>query len=221
MLRIFAAIAIAAAIASSCHATLVEWDGLAGASQPANNLVTGVTGLPLTRGAGISSASGGNFNSNGFSASTLADAILSDEYLSFGATADAGFALDFSTIEVELDRSGTGPDTVYLLSSADSFTSPISSEAIRDPGAVLTFDLSSLDTAEGTTEFRFYYSGASSASGTSDIEDDILGGLSGATGLRLSGLVVAAVPEPTAALFGSLLAGALGLTIARRPQSRD
>lgn len=32
---------------------------------------------------------------------------------------------------------------------------------------------------------------------------------------------VVAIPEPTAALFGSLIAGALGLTIARRPQSRD
>ena len=32
---------------------------------------------------------------------------------------------------------------------------------------------------------------------------------------------VAAIPEPTAALFGSLLAGLLSLTVARRPASRD
>lgn len=32
---------------------------------------------------------------------------------------------------------------------------------------------------------------------------------------------VSAIPEPTAALFGSLLAGAFGLTIARRPADRD
>lgn len=34
-------------------------------------------------------------------------------------------------------------------------------------------------------------------------------------------LTTAAIPEPTAALFGSLLAGALGMTVARRPNSRD
>lgn len=44
---------------------------------------------------------------------------------------------------------------------------------------------------------------------------------SGSIGVQSISISLAAVPEPTAALFGSLIAGALGLTIARRPSDRD
>jgi hypothetical protein len=40
-------------------------------------------------------------------------------------------------------------------------------------------------------------------------------------GLAIDSFSISAIPEPTAALFGSLLAGAFGLTVARRPAGRE
>ena len=206
MKRTAIAFATAALITGTSHAAvLATWDGLAGASQPAQNLAAGVTGLDLTRGAGINAASGGNFNSNGFSTTStdLADAILAEDYLSFGITG----VIEYESIEVELDRSSTGPSTVYVTSSVDGFAVALDSAAVPDPGAIVTFEVASLGIVDGTVEFRFYYSGATSGTGTSDIEDDLLDGA--ATGLRINGEVV---PEPTSLA----LLGLGGLLIARR-----
>lgn len=199
--------------ASVCSASLVvEYDGLAGAFQAPINGV-GATGINLTRGAGIDAASGGNFNSNNFSSATLAEAVASDEYLSFGFSVDSGLQLNMTDIQVELDRSGTGPDTVYLLYDADSngFDAGdlIESMAIPDPGSVLTFNSGlppGLDASDGTVEFRFYYSGATNPAGTSDIEDDLIGGTTGSVGLQLNGAFTV-IPEPTTALIVVVVAG--------------
>ena len=188
---------------------IVEYDGVAGTS------IAGVTGdlasagLALTRGAGIAETAGGNFNSNGFNSGTLAEAIAADEFLSFGFTPSE--PIDLTNILVELDRSGSGPTSVFLLSSIGGFIdgSEIASATPPDPGAILEFDVSSLTNIASPTEFRFYFTGASSTAGTTDIEDDLIEGGSGAVGLRVNG--VAAVPEPsTIALLGLVgLAGAV------------
>jgi len=185
---------------------IVEYDGLAAPFQtPFNG--AGATGINLTRGAGVDEAAGANFNSNNFTAVTLADAIGGNEYLSFGFTVDAGLQLSMTDILVELDRSATGPDTVYLLfdANANGFDvgDLLESMAIPSTGSVLTFNSGlpvNLTAADGTAEFRFYYSGATSIAGTSDIEDDLIGGNSGSVGLQLNGSF-AAIPEPASAIL--------------------
>lgn len=204
-------------LAGTCQADLiVEYLGQNGTTQPSINGLA-ATGQDLARGAGINQASGGNFNSNGFSTSstTLADAIAADDYLTFGFNVNSGSSIDMTDIIVEMDRSGTGPSTVYLLYDADGGGFDpgdlLQTESIPDPGALLTFNTglpSGLTSGSGLVEFRFYYSGATSGSGTSDIEDDLIGGN---IGLQLNGSISSIViPEPgTLGIAGLILAGGL------------
>ena len=198
---------------------IVEYDGLAASFQaPANG--TNATGINLTRGAGIDEAAGTNFNSNNFGAVSLANAISANEYLSFGFTVNLGQMLSMSDILVEMDRSATGPDTVYLLFDADNngfdIGDLLQSSAISDPGSIISFNAglpANLTAADGVAEFRFYYTGATSLSGTTDIEDDLIGGNSGSVGLQLNGTFVA-IPEPGMAIW--LLAISAGTICGRR-----
>ena len=211
---IFAAI-LSAGLAGQASADLiVEYDGIAGTSQTGTIGTLASSALDLTRGAGINAATGDSFNSNNFDSATLADAIAADEFLSFGFTPAA--PVDLTDIQVALDRSNTGPTTVYLFSSIGGFTpgDQITSAAIPDPVAIVNFDISSLTNVSTATEFRFYYAGATSGAGTSDIEDDLIGG-SGNVGLQVNGVAAAVIPEPSSmALLG--LVGLAGIVRRRK-----
>lgn len=196
---------------------VVEYDGLNGAAVMGAKGVGIASALDLTRGAGINYASGTGFSSENWSQTGgLAGAIGTGDYLSFGFTPTAGFSIDLTTVIVNLARSGTGPGLVELLSSIDGFTS---SESLgydypATTGSILSFDVSSLTGITEATEFRLYAHGAQSNSGKLSIEAGVGDG-SGSVGLQING-VVAAVPEPTAFLFGSLVTGLAGISVARR-----
>ncbi len=209
-------IAVLLLAATSARAdVLAEWDGVAGSFQSASFEASGITAIDLTRGSGINSATGDNFNSNGFTVGgDLLDAINNNDFLSFGFNASS--SVDLENIVVELDRSGTGPGFVNLFSDVTGFGAfdVIETKAVPTTGSLLTFDLTGVSAFQGFTgdvEFRFYFNGATSGAGTSDIEDDLIGGNSGQVGLQVNSVTI---PEPSAfALFG--LAG-LGVVAIRR-----
>lgn len=207
---VFALLAAVVMTGTASADLIVEYEGLAGTSQPGITGVLASSALDLTRGSGLGEGSGGVFNSNSFSSATLADAISANDFLSFGFT--PAVSVDLTDIQVGIDRSGTGPTTVHLLSSIGGFTagSEIASFAIPDPEDTVSFDLSSLTGVSTPTEFRFYFTGASSSVGTSSIES-ILTGSSGTVGLQVNGVATAAIPEPSSiALLGLCgLAGAV------------
>ena len=185
---------------------VVEYDGLAGTTQPGVTGANVALALDLSRGAGVTASTGSTFNSRGFEGTSLSEAITNDDFLSFGFTPAAGFMFDLMDIQVELDRSASGPTTVELLSSIGGFTDSASlgAFAVPDPAAILNFSVSSLTGISTATEFRLYAYGASSSTGTMDIEPISIGGGSGNVGLQVNGT---GVPEPSAFACLALIPG--------------
>ncbi|MBK7692627.1 MAG: hypothetical protein IPJ31_16480 [Bacteroidetes bacterium] len=133
----------------------------------------------LSRGAGISAASLARaFSATNFAASgTKANALATDQYFSFSLTANPGFQLSLSTLDVKLRRSGTGPSTYVWRYSNDGvnffdigvdmpFTSTNTEGEVQPQ-----IDLSSIPALQnvlsGTTiTFRLYAWGATAVGGT-------------------------------------------------------
>jgi len=201
----------------------------------ASNLTVGdFTPGPGTAAANIDSTSAvaesgrALFVSNaGFNQLDEAGAIGGDDYVSFEVTVDAGFQVDFTSLDfftlrrenVDATDEGLGaPSAFSVYSSADGFTNQIGSGTLplvdfsvdnTNPFEAQSVSLSSLQDVTGTTEFRIiFWAGDGIAS-------------PGERTWRLDELSVSGtteVPEPStyAAIFGLL---ALGYAWARRRRS--
>lgn len=182
-----------------------------GASIAASNLASNISGIALTRGAGVALATGSTFNSLGWNdGSSLSTALAAGNFLQFGVTVGSGFSLNLTNIEFRYDRSGTGPSQAALIVSTDNFTTfstVFTDTSVSDVGEdnLVALGLTGLT---GNVLFRIVAWNASSANGTFDIETiNFAGG--GTYGIRLNGSVI---PTP-----GSLaLLGLGGLVAARR-----
>ncbi|MEZ5082914.1 MAG: hypothetical protein R2750_05635 [Bacteroidales bacterium] len=128
-------------------------------------VTSNLTASTLCRGAGIAYTSGGDYNSNGFGGS-----FDSDDYISFSITPDATYTLDITEIKIRLDRSSTGPSNFVLRSNQDAYVSDLFTEsALSASGNTYTISLS-LTGITSEIEFRVFAWGASSGSGTFDVE---------------------------------------------------
>jgi hypothetical protein len=191
--------------ATAQAATIVAYDG---SNSPTTAAATqwqaGVTPLDLSRGAGLNAGSGATFNSTGWTDEAT-------DYLEWGWSASQPF--DLTGLDLRYDRSASGPSGVDIQLSvnggafASIFTDPSVDEAGED---VLNVSLAAYTGVTSAT-FRLFGSGASSGTGTFDIEP--LTGVSPAAGIMVSGTAIP-VPEPSSQLL-ALLAG-LGLVIVRR-----
>ncbi len=166
-----------------------------GESSPQATAVANATATALSRGAGITVNSGASFNSRGWAESSEADAVTANDYVEWSITASAGFAVEVTEMEVDYDRSGTGPSNVAIRTSLDGYTSTIyTNSGFGTSGLQAVIDLSAsplVSSTGGSITFRLYAWGGSST-GTFDIEDDIGTILSQAnTGIRLEGSVTA------------------------------
>jgi hypothetical protein len=175
---------------------------------------TNLSSSSLTLGAGVTAASNGNrfggsgwFNAGNTNPSTLAEAIAGNDYIQFIVTPNSGASFTPSSFVFTWDRTATtGPSSVTLRSSADSFTSDLGSVTGMASGAITTsrtITISGLTNLSSATTFRLYgYAGtATTGTGGFDIGTNTVN-------VQLNGT---AIPEPStyAALFGSLaLAGA-------------
>jgi hypothetical protein len=189
-------------------ATIVAYDG---ANSPttavASEWLAGVTPLDLSRGAGLNAGSGGTFNSSGWTDEAT-------DYLEWGWSASQ--PIDLIDLDLRYDRSGSGPSVVDIQLSVNggAFSSIFNDPSVDEAGEdVLDVDLTSY-TAVTSAMFRLFGSGASSGTGTFDLEP--MTGVTPAAAILVSGLA-APVPEPSTQSL-ALLAGLCLLVARRRPR---
>lgn len=213
-MRNLTAAAFVAVFAGTASADIIaDWAAAPnGASIAATNVIANVSGISLTRGAGLAQATGGTFNSNGWDGPVdLAGAIAANHYLEFGVTVAPGFSLNLSDVEIRYDRSSTGPSLASILLSTDGTFgagNTIFSDASVNEAGEDNFFAAVNNGLTGNVVFRLYAWGATGSTGTFDIETiDFANG--GTYGIRLNGTVV---PAPASAA----LMGLGGLLAARR-----
>ena len=207
---------------SVCRAAvLIEWRTFGNTgiemTEPSATNAAGVSPSSLILGAGLS----GDANANRFGGSgwfntgntaggnTLGEAVAGDSFIELTVTPTAGFEVSLTSLLFSWQRSTTGPSSLSLRSSADSYVLTLGTVAglpttISTGNNLTITGLASFSTA---TTFRLYGYGATSAAGT--------GGFDTATdvaNVQLNGTIVA-VPEPT---VGSLLFGAVSVAGLRR-----
>lgn len=165
----------------------------------------GVSPLPLVRGAGIGSLTGGTFNSRSFDSKSEGAAIAADEYLEWGWT--SGTSWDLDSLAILYDRTATGPAQLSIHLSVDSnpFVS-IFSDLLVSPNSD---DFNQINLAQFSgikdARFRLYAWNASSSAGGFDIENPLF---DPTRGIRVDGSLSppppAAVPEPSSGLLAVL-----------------
>ena len=142
--------------------------------------------LELSRGDGLGAASGGTYNSSGWTTDA-------NDYLAWGW--QSSIPLDLTDLDLRYDRSNSGPTQIEILLAINGgdFTSVYFDSDVmlngEDGWDINLSDFMSVSSAE----FRLLGSGATSASGTLDIEP--LSGVIPDRGIVVNG--VKSVPEPS------------------------
>lgn len=178
---------------------------------PAASSAANVSGLDMTRGAGLTPNVGNNsLNSRGWN--TLDSSV---DYVSFGFAVDAGWQVDLSELWMGSNASNTGPGDMGLTYSGDGFSSVLH-QWIQPAGFFnQIIDLSSLSGLTGNVEFRIIALSDTRADGNPDLSIGAGGTFrvgehfadGNFTNVQFTGSVI---PTPGAvALFG--LAGVAGL----------
>lgn len=200
-------------------AVLIEWKTFGNlgteTTEPSATNDPGVGSSSLILGAGLSGDANGNrfggtgwFNTgNTAGGNTLPEAVAGDSFIEFTVTPTAGFEVSLASLLFSWQRSTTGPSSLSLRSSADSYVLTLGtvtglSTTLSTGNNLAITGLSSFTTA---TTFRLYGYGATSAAGT--------GGFDTATdvaNVQLNGTIVA-VPEPTAVALLLVAVGVAGL----------
>jgi MYXO-CTERM domain-containing protein len=192
-------------VTASQAATIVAYDGSnSPTSAAATQWLGGVTPLDLSRGAGLNAGSGATFNSTGWTDEAT-------DFLEWGWSTSQPF--DLTSLDLRYDRSASGPSGVDIQLSVNggAFTSVFTDPSVDEAGEdVVNISLTAYTGVTSAT-FRLFGSGASSGTGTFDIEP--LTGVSPAAGIMVSGTALP-VPEPSSQAL-ALLAG-LGLLFVRR-----
>lgn len=220
-LSIAIALSLCAATAVS-QVTLLSWEfsGNSGVTPDpeiadvyGSNISTSDPSGFLRRGSGIVGASNSNgFSSNNWSTSgvtNLSEALTAGDYYTFSVAPETGFVIDLSSLDINFQTTGSGPDEWGLFSSVDGFSSAIDTFTLDGASAAISLDVSgsSFDTLTSSTEFRIAGFGATGSTGAARFNG------SGAD-IVLSGFT-SAIPEPStyALIFGAL---ALALVVWKR-----
>jgi hypothetical protein len=148
------------------------------ASAPVDSNPLGATFADITRGSGLTPASGDDsINSEGWCSaglgtcpSTLATAVANNDYYQLAVTPSAGFLMSLDAIDFSERRSGLGDMTVDLQYSLDGFTTSTDVGSMALPSDTLThritFPLTALDDLTSAVTFRLYGFGAIDGSAT-------------------------------------------------------
>lgn len=153
-----AAIALATAPLASAT-TIVTWETFGNAGNEPfvepTNVATGLVGLNLERGPGLSATGASNsFNSSAWA--WLGGVRQADDFVSFGFDVQAPFKVEEARLLFGSRSSNTGPGPLGLYWSGDNFTDPIHTWThVNDNWTNHDIDLSGLGILEaGTYEFR-------------------------------------------------------------------
>ncbi len=209
---------------------LAMWklDQLAGgeASVAGEATTNGVTALPITRSAGLSTTGdSGAFSSQGWAGGS-AD---TNRYVTLGFTVDAGKRVYPADLLLTIGLPYTsGPADYAVRYSGDNFQKNIATWNYKNQGAHMAADLSKLGPLEGTVEFRIFV-GSEQTYGGSTITDSAKFGLknySWTDSLKITGSVESAdnpdistlvpakgQPGTLVAIRGAKLGGATKVTI--------
>lgn len=138
-----------------------------------------ITASGIGRGSGIAGSNTNNrYNATGWNSAAL-DA---NDYFEFILTPNAGSGINFISLAITLQNSGTGPGSFVLRSSKDAFAGDIGTLASNSTAGVLnTIDLSgaAYQHINSAITFRIYAWGAGSAAGSFSVNDFIFNGLTG------------------------------------------
>ena len=154
-------------------ATVVSWNltGAAGneASIAGTSASPFVTALEMTRSAGIVATTAANsISSSGWNTAPPVSGNPADdtEYFSFGFDVYAGTSLSLTSLLIGTRSSATGPGTIGLYYSGNSFSTPIATiNQLAEVIVSRSIDLSSLPALTGPVEFRLIEIGNLNASG--------------------------------------------------------
>ncbi len=218
---LFTSACLLVALASNVQAaTLAAWDmfGQPGnqATSPVASPTANVTGVVMSRGAGLSPSTAGN----SFSATSW-DTTTADDYFEFGFDVAPGYTASLDDLIIGTRSSGTGPGTIGVFTSLDGFS--ISLASIAQVGTAFSnsvIDLSALSGITGSFRVRLMELGNTNANGTGATGSggtfrvaDYLDQSGAFIDTQLTGSV-ALVPEPSSVVLVGL--GLIGLVVARR-----
>jgi hypothetical protein len=222
-----AALFVALSLSASNAATLLQWNTFGNTGTETSELSifndANLGTSTLTLGAGVTAASNGNrFGGNAWFdtgdtatglGTTLAESIAGNDYIEFIVTPNALYAFDVTDFAFRWDRSGTGPQSVALRSSIDSFaTDLMTASALPGTGTFTSYALTGagLTGITTATTFRLYGFHTANAAGTGGFDTAATG-----VNVQLDGATYA-IPEPSRALLLGI--GGLGLIFRRRRQ---
>jgi hypothetical protein len=182
----------------------------------ATQSAAGVTSADLAAGSGISRANfigAPSFAFTGFDTAnqSAADAITDHELFTFGFGVDSGSIVQATTLELSLDRSGTGPLSFVVSASINGGSSiPILSHNFinRDVNPDLAFertdiDLSTLPELQSGDEVVFTLAAFATKRESGWVRFGSIGSNGDAPrSVRVNGIVMTVIPEPLAATAG-------------------
>ena len=156
----------------------------------------------LTRSSALTASSAADrFSATNFTIATTPDTT---KYFALTLTPTSGSVIDFTSLSISLQRSGTGPTSFSVRSSLDSYGTDIATGTLSGTAAVTyTVDLSAttFNAISSAITFEVFEYGGSSTAGTGSINDFAF---------------IGSVPEPATFLGGFLMVGALGWNQRRR-----
>jgi hypothetical protein len=155
--------------AASAQVVTFSFSGSVGneTSWPSSTTDIGVEPTTITRGTGISAiANGDRFNANNWTTASSPDIT---DYLEFTITPSSGYSIDIGNIQLQHQRSSTGPRKFVIRTSLNGFSADASNVvSIADVNTLQnnTFTLASFINTTVPVTFRLYAYAAETGSGT-------------------------------------------------------
>jgi hypothetical protein len=145
-----------------------DFAGLAGSEVTANSNSNdaNLSSSTISRGAGVNASNnGGRFNSNSW---TTAGSINTSDYIEFTVTPINSAQFDITSIDINHQRSGSGPKAFALRSSTDNYSADLGTFTISDVTSTQSNSFSSLSITNQATAltFRIYAYNAEGGPGT-------------------------------------------------------
>lgn len=127
----------------------------------------------ITRGSGLTaSANGDRFNATNWSDISIADAVTNNDYMQIVITPNSGYQFSVTSIDINLQRSNTGPSKVSVRNSLDGYASDLDGQkTITDNISTQTFTFTFSQSASAVAVTYRFYMYAESTGGSGGIGD--------------------------------------------------
>ena len=139
-------------------------------SYDSNSNDAGLTISTITRGSGLTAFSNNDrFNGRSWNQVDLTNAIATSDYMEFSITPTPGYKFNITTIVVNFQRSNTGPKTLALRNSLDSYATTIDGEKtlanVVDITEIITFNVVQTNSSVPVTYRIYGWAGETGGSG--------------------------------------------------------